>query len=185
MIRDRLNSVDLELEGREIVSITNPRPRVSIEVNPDTANGRVLGYNISVHERGVREDVGLLGMEPYNNEFRNIQGNRLHLWHLEVEESFRNMGFGTVLFNIYKEYALQADFDFTSIRVGNGSTKDFLIKQGVNERFLHTNHFPAASEPSTVLTDGANMRQIQNLAGIVETSEQINGVFVEDAFEEA
>lgn len=179
-----LSSVNIELDGQRIKSITNSRPRVTIEVNEITVEGRVRGYHITLHELGVKEPVGRLSMDGYNDTFVGIPGDRIHLFDLKVPKQFRNMGFGTILINCYKQYALEADYTFTSLRVGNGSTKDFLIKSGFNEEFLHTHQFPGASNSSVVMTQKHDMDNIRGTVAVAETAEQIVGVFVEDAFQE-
>lgn len=180
-MKDRINKVNLEVSGREIASISTPRPGISLSAMP--IEDELIGYQFKAEIFAARElEDGLLEADIYSNGVRNTRGDRLHMFHLEVPKDFRGMGIGSILINAFKQYLVKGNFNRVSIRVANGGTKDFLIKQGVNERFLHKNQFSGARNQSVVLTTESNLRQISGLTGIYETAEQIEGVFIEDAF---
>ena len=182
-MKDRINKVNLEVSGREITSISTPRPGIDLSVKDGMVDGSIIGYQFKAEIKAARDlEDGLLEADIYENGLRSESGNRLHMFHLEVPKDFRGMGIGSILINAFKQYLVKGNFNRVSIRVGNGGTKEFLIKQGVNERFLYKNQFSGARNESVVLTTESNLRQISGLTGIYETAEQIEGVFIEDAF---
>jgi len=182
-MKDRINKVDLKAFGREITSISTPRPGIDLYANPGIVDGDIIGYQFKAEIKAARDlEDGLLEADIYQNGIRSESGNRLHMFHLEVPKDFRGKGIGSILFNAFKEYLVKANFNMVSIRVANGGTKEFFVNKGVNDRFLHTHQFPGARNESVVLTTRSDLESISGLTGIYETAEQIEGVFIEDAF---
>lgn len=188
-IRDRINGVDVKLDGRDLISASSPRPRVDIDIlDADKTVQGLTTYDASVSLKG---DVGFtpfdsdgeISVDAYSASTNMMGEDKLHMYHLEVPEGLRGKGLGSTLFNIYKEFAIQANFNRVSLRVGGGEkTKKFLVKNGVNPEYLHVHTFPGARVTSVVLTTESNFRQIKGIRSIKETSDQIQGVFPEAAF---
>jgi len=177
-------SVSVSVDGKEITSVTTNRPRVELETIPTTIDGTVRGYDFEAKLKpGIDVEPARMSLDPYQGNQRTIRGNRLHMFHLEVPSRLRGKGLGSMMFNIYKQYALKAGYDFVSLRVGGGQdTKDFLVSKGVNEDNLFLNNFPGSDATSVVLTTQRNLREIKDLVGIAETAGAMDGVFVEQAF---
>lgn len=181
---DKVNSVDIETEGKQLVSVSTPRPGVAVSIYEKSYRGKLIGFVVEADVVSLRNvPSARLEMDPYTEDGQvSLEGDRLHLFHLNVPEDIRRIGIGTILFNVFKEYSIEADYDKVSMRVANSGAKEFFIDNGVNPDFLHTNKFPGASTDSVVLTTEASMRRISNLAGIAETAEAMDGVFIEDAY---
>ena len=180
---DRVNSVEVEIKNDLLVYAESKRPRVSIDIQPSWFEGRVVNYGVTIEERVTSNEVGRIELTPFRSGFKDVPPDRLHLYHLEVPEQFRNMGFGTVLFNVFKEYALESTAKSASIRVGNGGTEDFLKKVGVKEQYIHVHQFPNADERSVVVTTQSDMGRVRDAQSMTDTAERIEGVYVDRLFE--
>ena len=181
-VRDRLNSVNLELDGRKLVNASSRRPRVDIHVV--RTEGGVTTYDIDC---SFKTEIGYTPASMTLDAHRpstSIDGqNKLHMFHLDVPEGIRGNGLGSILFNIFKEYAVKGDFSKVSLRVGGGEdTKGFLVNNGVNPEYLTVHNFPGARVTSVVLTTQSNFKQIKGIRSVKETSDQIEGVFTDVAF---
>ena len=178
-----LNSAEVEVNSEGILVSASPkRPRASIEVDPTWLEGRVVDYNIIVREQVTSNEVGRLGITPYKRGFRDVPADKLHMYHLEVPKEFRNRGFGAIIFNVFKKYAVQSGALSVSIRVGNGGTQKFLESMGIEERYIHTHQFPNADEESVVVTTQSDFGRIKNTQSMTETAEKIEGVYTDRLF---
>lgn len=174
-------SVEVNDEGM-LLSASSRRPRADIEVNPTWLEGRVIDYSITIDELVRSNEVGHMSMTPYVQGFRDVPPRKLHMYHLEVPRQFRNKGFGSILFNIYKKYAVQSGALSSSIRVGNGGTQNFLESMGIDEQYIHVHQFPSADEESVVVTTQSDMERIKDANSMTETGERIEGVFTDRLF---
>jgi len=179
---DRVNGVNVDVDGKELISASSPRPRVDVElINSDKQYEGLSVYDVETSlKTEIGYDPGRLAIDTYTNM---IDGDKIHIYHLEVPEGIRGYGLGTILFNVYKEFAIQGGFDRASLRVGGGEdTKEFLIDNGVNPDYLHVHNFPGTRATSVVLTTESNFRKIQDMHSVKEVSEEIRGVFTSEAF---
>ena len=105
---------------------------------------------------------------------RMIQRDRrLHLWHLGVSVDYRGRGVGTLLLDIFKEFANKCDFTLISERIANHGTKRSLIENGFPEQELEVITLTVGvNEPfKTVAIGAGNAEKNEYAARIIDTFE--------------
>lgn len=183
-----INEVEVEVIGRRIKDVSARRPGISIDVFPklNFEGDKILGYEIIVDFTSIRDlPKARMEMDPYTLDGSTIDldGERLHLFHLFVPEDIRGRGIGTVLMNVFKQYAEKASFPQVSASIRNGDTKNFFKSFGINEKYIHI--VGADGDQFVLITDAGGTALIQSRQIIdqpAEKAQAINGVPTEKVF---
>jgi len=138
----------------------------TVEWINDTREGGklVLGVEFRITESGG-DVVGSMRMIQ--------RERRLHLWHLGVSVDYRGRGVGTLLLDIFKEFAEQCAIELISGRIANHGTKRFLIENGFPKQELEEITLTVGvNEPfQTVAIGAGNAEKNEYAARIIDTFE--------------
>lgn len=123
-------SADIDLRLTEI----DPRGCAITGASIVTDSETNIRFDNRIGPNGVESVFFAIDTEEGKGDIRFMQrGDRIHLWHLFVSESVRGERIGEALITIFKSMAAECDVQRVSGRVGNGGTKQFLIKNGFPE----------------------------------------------------